>query len=388
MPNKFLETVEPHILSDDKFVRNFALRVLNTAHLGSEQTFFLAFQALDKLPHHPLVNTILPYTKQIPLTENVLKEVLKRLQKKDDNFLWYSMMIAQCDTDLIAEYQSELAAYVNKDAVDEISSLLSMDTEALFIEAGRIMNALEQEFSQSLFSFGERVFKELVKRGEYDEAKFWEIEAVIKEESNKDYFSFNGIYNIFLAGEQKVTSLVPLLTALYERVEENFLMQELTKTLIKIGTPEVILAVEKYVLKEETSHYAIAVLGNVKHLAAEEVLLRKFELTADKSMQTVLADALCSQLSSKAIPKVVALIEEGYDEMIVDLKEPLYANCVINEIDHPKLASWKKDLIGKDEYRETQRIESIKLQAERSKIGRNEPCPCGSGKKFKKCCGK
>ena len=22
------------------------------------------------------------------------------------------------------------------------------------------------------------------------------------------------------------------------------------------------------------------------------------------------------------------------------------------------------------------------------KIGRNEPCPCGSGKKFKKCCGK
>jgi uncharacterized protein YecA (UPF0149 family) len=22
------------------------------------------------------------------------------------------------------------------------------------------------------------------------------------------------------------------------------------------------------------------------------------------------------------------------------------------------------------------------------KVGRNDPCPCGSGKKFKKCCGK
>ncbi|NLA88007.1 MAG: hypothetical protein GX847_12155 [Clostridiales bacterium] len=22
------------------------------------------------------------------------------------------------------------------------------------------------------------------------------------------------------------------------------------------------------------------------------------------------------------------------------------------------------------------------------KIGRNEPCPCGSGKKYKKCCGR
>jgi preprotein translocase subunit SecA len=27
-------------------------------------------------------------------------------------------------------------------------------------------------------------------------------------------------------------------------------------------------------------------------------------------------------------------------------------------------------------------------QAESSKVGRNEPCPCGSGKKYKKCCGK
>jgi uncharacterized protein YecA (UPF0149 family) len=24
----------------------------------------------------------------------------------------------------------------------------------------------------------------------------------------------------------------------------------------------------------------------------------------------------------------------------------------------------------------------------RMKVGRNDPCPCGSGKKYKKCCGK
>ncbi|RUM87312.1 MAG: hypothetical protein DSZ24_06470, partial [Thermodesulfatator sp.] len=24
----------------------------------------------------------------------------------------------------------------------------------------------------------------------------------------------------------------------------------------------------------------------------------------------------------------------------------------------------------------------------RQKIGRNDPCPCGSGKKYKKCCGR
>jgi len=25
---------------------------------------------------------------------------------------------------------------------------------------------------------------------------------------------------------------------------------------------------------------------------------------------------------------------------------------------------------------------------EEPKVGRNDPCPCGSGKKYKKCCGK
>jgi SWIM/SEC-C metal-binding protein len=29
-----------------------------------------------------------------------------------------------------------------------------------------------------------------------------------------------------------------------------------------------------------------------------------------------------------------------------------------------------------------------KTQEAEKKVGRNEPCPCGSGKKYKKCCGK
>jgi len=33
-------------------------------------------------------------------------------------------------------------------------------------------------------------------------------------------------------------------------------------------------------------------------------------------------------------------------------------------------------------------IESRPFRREEPKIGRNDPCPCGSGKKYKKCCGK
>ena len=29
-----------------------------------------------------------------------------------------------------------------------------------------------------------------------------------------------------------------------------------------------------------------------------------------------------------------------------------------------------------------------KVQKKSTKVGRNDPCPCGSGKKYKQCCGK
>jgi len=33
-------------------------------------------------------------------------------------------------------------------------------------------------------------------------------------------------------------------------------------------------------------------------------------------------------------------------------------------------------------------LNSPKPKIAEKKVGRNEPCPCGSGKKYKKCCGK
>ena len=52
-----------------------------------------------------------------------------------------------------------------------------------------------------------------------------------------------------------------------------------------------------------------------------------------------------------------------------------------------KLPSWKNVLTVEQrdkiafEYREANTVHT-------EKIGRNDPCPCGSGKKYKKCCGK
>ena len=63
---------------------------------------------------------------------------------------------------------------------------------------------------------------------------------------------------------------------------------------------------------------------------------------------------------------------EGKEQTAV--LEGLGARCVQHEIDH---------LNG---MRILDRAQELTIRRDKPKIGRNEKCPCGSGKKYKKCC--
>ena len=66
----------------------------------------------------------------------------------------------------------------------------------------------------------------------------------------------------------------------------------------------------------------------------------------------------------------------------------------IDGVEYCKIFSEEIPLERTDEFQETihrikkLKIESYKKKSGCKKIGRNEPCPCGSGKKYKHCCGK
>jgi len=46
------------------------------------------------------------------------------------------------------------------------------------------------------------------------------------------------------------------------------------------------------------------------------------------------------------------------------------------------------EMLLKAELRRTEPQKRIIIQEKTKKVGRNDPCPCGSGLKYKKCCGK
>ena len=85
-------------------------------------------------------------------------------------------------------------------------------------------------------------------------------------------------------------------------------------------------------------------------------------------------------------------IETMDEDTVVSLefdKELLYKNMIDAKAD------WLYNLPQWDAIFDEEKKKALYLEQKKSgtvvkgkKIGRNDPCPCGSGKKYKKCCGK
>lgn len=85
-------------------------------------------------------------------------------------------------------------------------------------------------------------------------------------------------------------------------------------------------------------------------------------------------------------------VEEMTEETVVSLRfdpEKLYYNMVEARADWLyELPAWK-ELLSEERRKElflSQRKSNTVVKEK--KVGRNDPCPCGSGKKYKFCCGK
>ena len=76
---------------------------------------------------------------------------------------------------------------------------------------------------------------------------------------------------------------------------------------------------------------------------------------------------------------------EGDDEGVVEFRALYTANGEF--CNHHEVAQFVREKDGW-KFADGELIGEQPIVREDPKIGRNDPCPCGSGKKYKKCCGK
>ena len=120
------------------------------------------------------------------------------------------------------------------------------------------------------------------------------------------------------------------------------------------------------------------VKGTVKELA-EKYGINVFTMTG-------FLDGINDSLK---VANPIETMDEDTEVSLAFDKELLYKNMVDAKADWLyELPQW--DAIFTPEKRKELYLEQKKsgTVVKAKKIGRNDPCPCGSGKKYKKCCGK
>ena len=81
-------------------------------------------------------------------------------------------------------------------------------------------------------------------------------------------------------------------------------------------------------------------------------------------------------------------IDDNYELKLVIDYEKLYYNMRDAKADWLYTIKAWKDILTEEQINTITREYREANMAHSDKIGRNDPCPCGSGKKYKNCCGK
>ncbi|MCR5216118.1 MAG: SEC-C domain-containing protein [Lachnospiraceae bacterium] len=134
---------------------------------------------------------------------------------------------------------------------------------------------------------------------------------------------------------------------------------------------------EKGVYEKLLSNPDEVVKGTVAELA------KKYDV--DLEIMVGILDGIDESLVN---PNPIETMDENTEVNLGFDKEKLYYNMVAAK------ANWLYELPQWNDLIPEARRKELYLQQKKSgtivkdkKIGRNDPCPCGSGKKYKKCCG-
>ncbi len=161
---------------------------------------------------------------------------------------------------------------------------------------------------------------------------------------------------------------------LSEQDAKNMTKQELKEKLISI-------AKEKYEKKEQE-------VGELMRELERVVLLRVVDMHWMEHIDAV--EQLREGISLRAIGQKDPIVEfrfeafEMFDEMIKRIQED-----TIKIILHANVENMpQRERVVKEMYENAPSDTPVRKPVVKTqKVGRNDPCPCGSGKKYKKCCG-
>jgi hypothetical protein len=213
----------------------------------------------------------------------------------------------------------------------------------------------------------------------------------------------------WLAGELHLEAAVPLLAAKLKADSGDLMNEECQRAFIKVGTDS---AVET-ICRDWSSapwQFKLYASSSLEHIHSDLVVSRCLGLhgqEAKMDIQSNLLRAVLNNFSSEGIEPARQLVLRRN----LDLRRELVAAATLMGVPFPELEDWLSEEQELARHRKRRYLEMIEMFeppmapktrprsfehliqpkaqppiVRKEKVGRNDPCPCGSGKKYKKCC--
>lgn len=414
-----INTVKPFLLHSEQVVRQFAVTYFHESLSQDPELMSLVLESCRRYPRNESRLRILSNSYNFKQDSKTIREILSFIHEDPQNRDNYEQILANCDLSVLKELNLDLKSllpYTQKVLEQrlKVASRLTLDLwEDLLKHSAEAAQIDPQDYN---LNYGTILVKELAYRSDFDSKKVIER---LNFPYGPNYKGYDLFYLCMLAGELGLTDVIPLLLQHLTSPEE-FFAQGAKEALIRIGNKEVINRLSaQYQTGKGNLRIAIAdVLGHIKLEAAEKLVLellsstlkdlednknilrdpqlstREEALEREKSFDyrnrtiaTNLAKSLCNLLSVEGIPLVQKLIGKGYNSEITMLEQNLYTCCRITGIELPELEHYNRLIEEEnDRYRLAKTAVYFHFN-KNAKINRNDPCPCGSGNKYKKCCG-
>ncbi|WML26171.1 SEC-C metal-binding domain-containing protein [Neobacillus sp. OS1-33] len=385
----FLEKIKPYIVSNDVLIQETVLHALHDyPNVPEEWTIELlkeAFKNEDKR------SSILIYVENMKINENAVKVLLENipLMDKTKNHLAVNLL-NRMDPELALKYKEALQGYISEDSWSLYELIMNGTEDEVFNEFLKTIHTLDnaETYQHPVYIKAKKLAACIVQNGWITEE---EIDIILQEELNEQWFTFNGILTVYMIGLMKLEKHIPLVASFLDR-DYDILLEEVSSALIGFQSDEVVKAVAPYLINSDSIIYASSVIENIKSDHAVEVLREAYRSLEELQDQDILIEALCHQLSNEALPEISDHMKKEYFSSLVDIEQTVYSYYTILGEQHPELMDWKLAALEREiEFRNVSKQGGSPQSGpvlKENKVGRNDPCPCGSGKKYKKCCGK
>ena len=416
------ETLKPYLLHEDFWVRR---AVAQYFYEGWSRDEGLIPMILDASERFGFENNKLPlaFCDRFLVTPDTFDRVLQLLSDASDDkiIMHLSSILSRAPIDILHKHENVIRD--NQKLLENHSlrtkhrlDLMSWSGKRLWQEVqSRVLKYKHTEWSSEFDNIYDEAIIETLAL--HDVPNTETICRLLTTPSDDD--GWLEMFLVDLAGARRLREAVPAIMDKLRCTDKDY-PEGAPLALTRIDHPDIVQNICRSYRDESWSFQDLtaSLLGEIKHVDSEEAILRLLQEENDLETRTTLCYGLCQLFSERGVEIVLQQIRDGYEEWIVSLEESILPVADILGITLPKAEEWRRereeierlqderwramnepdeDFYGGRDGEAISTLEALHVfdptahktyRRPDAKIGRNDPCPCGSGKKYKKCCGR